>query len=397
MELDFVDIDLGASNTRITGASGNIIVMPNNMCNLTGKDVVADRIESNDEVLENNLDITITKLDDKSENPMFPVRAMYGKMAERYSTSQVRPNSLSHKSEQLVNYVSAIMGVAVQRLREGIGENIVLFLAVPPVELHKARERFQSLLGRYEVKFNKYLNGAKTTFNIVDVECDSESVLAMASMLFSADGKVRPEAKSLLKKRVLSVDIGASTSDLCACENGKPIDMASRTYKIGGNIARAYFINLIRENYGFDLPLADAEQAIAEGRMQVGDDYVDVSNYVIESKMQLAERVVQYMQTYFGEIDMPIQSFNAVMVSGGGSMQGQYVDEATNDVVVTSSPLSTYVVEPLQKVCKTISVVHYGDDARYANIRGLLLKSKAAMPKIVAKMDIQRAQETITA
>lgn len=388
MKLDYVCVDLGASDTRVENASGNVRVLPNNMCDVTGRDSEADRVEPNDNSLESNIDVTINKIDG-AECSYFPVRAMYGKMAERFSISQVRPNSMEHKSDQQVNYVSAILGAATQRLSEGTGEDIVMFIAVPPVEINKARDKFAQLLGRYEVKFNKYLNGAKVIFNVVSVVCKSESELAMASMLFSQDGKPRPEHKTLFKKKVLSVDIGASTSDLCVCINGKPVEVAGRTYKVGGNVARAYFINLIRENFGFDMSLSDAEIAIAEGRMQMGDSYVDVSEYVKQSKMQLAERVVQSLQTYFNEIDMPIQSFNAVAVSGGGSMRGQYVDENSNDVITTSEPLSSFVIEPLKKICSTIEVVHYGEDARYANIYGLALAAKAEMPKIEAKLNLE--------
>ena len=112
-----------------------------------------------------------------------------------------------------------------------------------------------------------------------------------------------------------------------------------------------------------------------EGRLQSGNNYDDVSGLVSEAKMGLARQLVSNLQTYFQRVGVPLRTVNTIVVSGGGSMQSQYVNN-DGEVIKTSEPMSYFVTQELQKISSGTDVVEYGDDARFANIKGLFIRAK---------------------
>lgn len=381
---NFVAIDLGASGTRYTSDSGKIALMPNNMVFLdTTKPV---DMEPYDNAIENALEVVINKEGglvlkkgegvNAIEETVFPVKALIGTMADRYASTNERPSMLEHKYNQRINYVSVITAAAISRLTQNVGEDINLYIALPPTEIKKAKELMLSnLVGRYVVEFPKYLGGASVKLNIQDVSFFEESFMAMVSYFFTMQGTPREEAKPYMSGQVLSLDIGASTTDIAIIRNGRYLDKSGQTYKEGGNIARDELIDLVQEEYAFALPIEDAERTMAEGRLQLGSSYKVISDLVADSKKVLANQIVNNITHYFQRKEIPLQSIQAIIVSGGGSMQSQYVNEQA-EVVKTSEPISMYITESLRKVCPEIVVVPYGEDARLANIRGLFVRAK---------------------
>lgn len=378
--MNFVASDLGASSTRYTTENGKIQILPNNF--VMREYGTVTKLEQNVEDIESNLEVTIDK--EGGATPYFPATFLVGKMAERFSSNFVTPDINKHKHQQKVNYLSTVLSVAVAKLKFGLGDEIISFLAVPPVEINSAKDILkENLVGKYTVTFHKYNGGTTVEFSIVDVMAYEESVLAMASFFFNMNGTPKEEHKDFMRGKVLSLDIGASTSDVAVVENGRYIDRSGRTIKTGGNVARASFIDFITEQEGYNLPEADAEKAIAEGRITEGNGYKDVSNLVNKAKRELAYQLTTPLTKYFGQIQIPIQQIRAIIVSGGGSMVGQYTND-DGEVVITSEPLSKYVTEALQDICPSVVTVSYGDDARFANIKGLFIRAKITMAKIMA-------------
>ena len=124
-----------------------------------------------------------------------------------------------------------------------------------------------------------------------------------------------------------------------------------------------------------DLPIPDAERTMAEGRLQLGNTFDDVSDLVNIAKTDLAKQLTQYMQTYFKRVNIPIQTINAIIVSGGGSVQSQYSKD-TGEIVKTSEPMSYFVTNELKSWSSGTDVIEYGEEARFANIKGLYIKAK---------------------
>lgn len=369
--MNFTAVDLGASSTRYTSDCGKISVIPNNMVFLD-PDKKVD-IEPYDDSIESALEVKIVK---EGDSKFFPVKALVGQMAERFSSNNDRPSVLANKHVQRINYVSGVLAVALSKLAYGLDEQIKLYVALPPIEVKNAKEIVkENFIGDYTVTFPKYKGGTTVKFSIVDVACHEESCMAVLSYFFTLEGIPNQENKKYLTGNVLSLDIGASTTDLAIVRNGGYLDKSGQTYKTGGNIARDYLIDTIRAKYGFDLPARDAELTMAEGRVQLGNKYEDVSDLVDEAKRNFAKSVVNQMQGYFRQVDIPIQTIRAIIVSGGGSMQSEYVNEQ-GETVKTSEPMSHYITEALKEICDGIEVEPYGDSPRLANIKGLFIRAK---------------------
>jgi len=377
-----VSIDLGASSSRYCSDSGIISVVPNNMVFLPTMET--SRIQSDAADIESNLEVQIVKHEaNPNETPLdqqlqcFPVNVLVGIMAEKHRNVNIRPDLNLHKHEQMINYISAVLAVAISKVKYGLDENIDLYLAMPPIEVEKASVEFKRrLLGTYTVTFPKFNGGTTVEFTISDVQCSAESLMACTSFFFNGNGSIKDNAKKYMQGTVLSLDIGASTTDLAIIRRGQFLDKTGKTYKVGGNVARDNLGDMITEQYAFDLPIADLERTMSEGRLQLGNNYADVSELVNAAKLDLAKRLIQHMQTYFKQVNIPIQTINTIVVSGGGSMQSQYIDD-NGEIVKTSEPMSYFVTQQLtEDYSKGTEVVPYGEEARFANIKGLFIKAK---------------------
>lgn len=381
MSMNFVAIDLGASSTRYVSNTGKIDVLPNNMVYVKEETMVDQEPYSGE--VEAALDVTIEY---SQESDYFPCRVLVGQMAERYSPTNIKPSLMTNKHTQKINYVSAVLAMAVSKMRYGLSDDLQLYLAMPPVEAKSAKEIVKkNLVGKYTVRFNK-MNNTEVKFEITDVNIYEESFMAMLAYFFDTSGKVREQAKQFANGNILSMDIGASTTDLAIVQNMRYLEKSGQTYKIGGNIARDSLMDSIREEYGFDAPIDMAELVMAEGRIQMGNTYQDCSEKVRDAKRAFAEQIVEQIQGYFRKVNIPIQTIRAIVVSGGGSMSGQYI--ADGEVVTTSEPMSYFITEALNNVCPGVAVEQFSDNPRMANITGLFIR---------ANIDIRRKMASAAA
>ena len=380
--MEFVALDLGASSTRYISNNGKVGILPNNM-QFIQLNTRVDLEPYNDEI-EGALDITI-ECDKESE--FFPVRVLVGSMAARYSPTNVRPSVMTNKYVQKINYVSAVLASAVCKEKNVLGEELIGYVGLPPVEVNIARDIIRNnLVGHYKVTFNKL--DKQVEFDIVDVGCFEESFMAILSYFFDVNGKLREQAKKYGYGNVLSLDIGASTTDLVVVSDMKYLERSGQTYKTGGNVAREFLRDDLRALYGYDVPDEIADIAMAEGRIQMGNSYEDISSLVESAKQRFAAQVVEQMHSYFRKVNIPIQTIRAIIVSGGGSMRSEYVAE-DGSVVETSQPMSYYITQELNKVCPGVEVEPHVLDARLANIYGLFIRANIDIRKRMSKVQKQ--------
>lgn len=369
----FICVDLGASNTRYSVDDGIMHWMPNNVAIIKQDENTRMEVwDSNnlDERINQHLDVTIEKT--SGESSYFPLRALVGKIADRYTSVSDKPTGMENKHTQRITYINAIVATAVSRLATGDKgdkmNEVYMYLALPPVEASRASDYVnKELCGEYKVTFN--MLGEYVNLHIKSVKCMEESLAAITTFFFS-DGKPTDKVSKYGNGYVLSIDIGASTTDLVAVQNMRYLERTGKTIKIGGNVVRDYVIDDIMSQDNIDLNLDSAEAAVAEGRVQTGMSYIDCSEIVSNAKSMFAEQIVNNMQTYFKQIGIPIQSFMAIVVSGGGSMPGGYID---NDGIShkTSESMAYFITEKLKGVCSTIAVEYIDDNPRLANIKGL--------------------------
>ncbi len=393
----FVAIDLGASGSRVCTDNGLISVLPNNVTYLP--DGVVSELQSDVNEIEFNLEAQITKEGDTSSNHYFPATVLMGAMAERYRGTPDTPKVDAHKYMQRINYISSVMSVAVILMKYGTetarfdGDTPVvsLYLAVPPIEHSEASVKFkEELVGKYTVYFPKFNGGQSVTFIIDDVFCERESMMAVTSFIFSPK-TMRPkdETKEFMKDYLVSVDIGASTTDIIAIKDGQFLDKTSQTFKTGGNILRDNVANLLTQKYGFSIPDEAVDKAIMEGRLKLGSGYDDISDILKLAKQEFAKSITPHLPSYFNRVQIPIQLINGMLVSGGGSLASQYFDE-NGTLIETSPSMSHYVTEDLKASAKNLRVIQYGGEARFANIKGLFVRARVRE----ALKARERAQET---
>lgn len=378
----FACVDFGASETRyMSHLSTAINFLPNNTVFVGGSDNI-DLLPSTDNV-ESALDVSINKVE---KSDFFPCRALIGEMATRYSNTNITPSGMNTKTAQPVNHVSVITAVALTLMDEPEMDthNVSLYLALPPVEVQSIKERIQEQFkGQYTVVFNK-LGGKEVHFKIVDVEPYAESFLAGLAFMFGLDGKRKSIFDKYTKGNLLSIDIGASTTDLAVITDRVYQERTGRTYKLGGNVVRDAVINTIMARFdGYDIPIEEATTVVKEGRLRYGNDYRAAADIVSDAKRVYASKIVQNLNSYFSTIGIPLQSIRAILVSGGGSMSSTYQvnDEA---LIETVASMTYYITEELHKVCKTVAVEEYDGNPRTANIEGLYLR---------AKMDLKQKQK----
>lgn len=386
--MSFVVIDIGASGSRYCSDNGQISVVPNNM--VIADDNAVSNLTSDTPEIEGNLEVFIEQtsrtntqafsglkvVNDGLLTDPFPAHVFVGLMAEKHKEPDERPNMLMHKHVQRINYISAVLACALSKLKNGLDDHIDLYMAVPPVETQTSKDIFKAVLpGTYKVTFPKYMGGTVIEFTIDDTACYEESLMASTSYFFNMNGTLKDASKQWLTCVLLSLDIGASTTDVSIIKKGSYLDKSGFTIKTGGNEALDYLIDEVRTRYGYDLPHADAEIAMAEGRLQNGNAYDDISDIIFEAKKSLAKKITNEMVAYFKRISFPIQMINAIMVSGGGSLQSQYVN-GDGEIVKTSEPMSFFVTNEMKKWCANTDVIEYGPEARLANVKGLFIRAK---------------------
>ena len=368
----FTVIDLGASGSRYTTDGGKIYELANNMVTIPNAELTSI-VPYDDNTIEESLEVFISK---GGSSKYFPVHILSGNMATRFSSNNDRPSVNNHKYRQAINYIQAILIAAVAKIKVNDSSDVKLYIATPPVETLEAQKAFgEELSGQFTVRFPKYKGGVEVNVNNKSVHCCEESVMACTSFFFNMNGKIREEAKAFLTGTVLSLDIGASTTDLAIVKNGKFLERSGQTYKTGGNVVRDFVMEHVTSTYGFDPDQEMADTAVIEGRLQLGNGYVEIGEVVSQAKRELARGLTKNMETYFKRINIPIQSIRAIMVSGGGSKQSQYVSEL-GEVIKTSDPMSEFVTAELQEWSPNTVVVNYGDDARLANVKGLFIRAK---------------------
>lgn len=392
-QMSFVAADLGASSTRYVSNTGKVHVLPNNMV-FIDKDANVDQEPYSNDV-ESALDVTI-ECDNGSKH--FPARVLIGSMATRYSASSSRPSVMMNKHVQRINYISAVMTVALSKMKYVMSDSVDVYIALPPIEVKTAKDIVaQNLVGNYTVTFHK-LNDMQVKFRIDSVSSFEESFMAMLAYFFDMNGQVRDASKRYASGAVLSMDIGASTTDLAVVQNMQYLEKSGKTYKTGCNIAREFLSDYIRAEYGFDVPPEIGDLALAEGRIQMGDTYRDCSEAVEKAKRAFAEQIVEQIQGYFRTVNIPLQTIRAIVVSGGGSMEGSYISE-DGKRIATSQPISRFITEELNKVCSGVAVEQFPNNPRLANIMGLFVRANIDMhrkQKMQAEQAVQAEHDTKT-
>ena len=375
-ENDFVSIDLGASETRVVSNDAVIYELPNNAVFIDRGERVDAAVKRGDtphDEIIGALDVTIDK-ESGTKCEHFPCRVLMGDLAERYSPTCTRPSVLKKKSEQQINYVSAIVAAAHQVLLGAVEESFEVFLCLPPMEVAYDKDMVAALLcGTYKVKFNKLEK--EVSFEIKMLTCVEEAFMALTTFFFDKKGKAIEKSKPFAKGYVLSLDIGASTTDVAAAKDGRYVEKSGQTFKTGCNVIQAFVGNYIRGKYGYDPTNEELDSVLRTGRVTRGNRFDDISDALRRGKAEFARSIIEQLQNYFRLVNIPLQTIRAIVVSGGGSLASSYVDEdGTN--ITTTGPVSEFITKELNNVVDGIEVLTLDTDPREANILGAYIRAQ---------------------
>ena len=406
--MSFVCVDIGASSTRYINSGGSVGVLPNNI-EIIEKTVNGERVPDMDPVmcqidsleLQDNLEIIIEHPNEYVDPDFpdalyhtanFPIHAMVGSMAKNLGYSNITPVMAKNKTGQIVNFISWVLTVAVSRLQGKVDEHVDLHIALPPKEVTARRADVPKLYGgEYTVHFVRYNQTVK--FYIDSVECFPESSAALTSFMLKLDGTPSDNYKAYGNKCIMSVDIGASTSDFILMEKGSIVEKTGRTFSTGGITAMEKITTRIQQMYS-DIDEDDALNAAIEGRINTGGGkYTVVSDIVNDAKRQVASTLVHQMDSYLRNNGKSLRNIDLIVVSGGGSLPSSYVNE-NNETVITSKPVSEFFVELLSKQSDgvDVKVVNHSDNPRMANLFGLYIRARL---KEVRNLQLKREQSQV--
>ena len=381
--MNFVGVDIGASNTRMTNSKYDFFAIPNNVALLTTEvngqtvpDMEVSKVSPGSSDITESLEVIIKG--DNKEASMFPVHVLMGFMGTSYGATSV-PTSATRKSRQAINYISVITAAAVSKMRSDLENDLMLIVAVPPIEVDVAKEEMQkNLLGKWTVEFPKYNGGTTVEFTVKDLITVPEGAMAMTSFFLNPYNTEIAEHKDYQSKTLLSIDIGASTTDLAIVQSKRVLRKTYRTIKLGGNTADSALVNQILAKYDIKVDSENLAKGMQTGYIKNGgSSMLNVSDCVIKAKQELAAKIYDKMREYFDEVDVQLSSIDAIVVSGGGSMSSEFKQRNgdTVETLVTSQPMSTYLYEILKKNNPNINidVVSHSDNPRLANIYGICI------------------------
>lgn len=380
--VDFVAVDIGASNTRFASANGDklsaISIIPNNTVFIDMDTNIT--MDTQDKAINDNLDVSIYKSDVSEEarvkiegsgEPFFPMRALIGEMADRYNAVPIRPNSNTHKHNQRISYMSSLVAIALSKLSNPeMSNDIKLYIALPPIEVRNSKQDIADyFIGEYTVVFNRITDEDRKTvkFNIVDVRCFEESRAALMEFIMSAD---ETSLNDYANSVILSIDIGASTTDFVIFNKRKFLDKTGLTVPVGGNMLHDYILDDFNTN-GEQISDDAIELLIREGRRRDGAKLVECGSIVDRAKERVVQDIMVRLNTYFSRIRMTPKDVSYIVVSGGGSMPSSYIDDS-GKCKITSDPLSKFLTKVMAELSPNTQVLFFADEPRLANIRGLV-------------------------
>lgn len=371
--MDYVAIDLGASNTRYMSIDRKVNFVDNSMVFLENGAQLRD-LDKIDDIVENNLELIITRNSDiESKHFNGPVHVCIGELVSRTSKIVEKINQNDHKSNQRAAYVSVILSVALSKLKNpSLGDKINLFQMLPPSEVASSTSKkkfIDTAKGKYKVEFPRVgENGVVVEFEINDVFLFEEGRMGVIQFIFD---DAHPENRTKYSSvRLMVIDVGASTTDVCIFDKGKFMEISGNTLPVGCNNCLTSIVRSL-ESMGKRVTINDAALSLIDGRRPNGAKRVPIPDIINEAKEDLAADIMARLMGYFTNIGISLDSIQYVIVSGGGSLPSSYIDEETGKQVIVADSITTPISAAIKEYCDGIETIHIGDDPRTANIRGL--------------------------
>lgn len=394
--MSFVDIDLGASDTRYVGNNKIIRILPNRIAFDTnngpnGFTPVELEVDNPDKI-ESCLEFIVTKdesgVADAEKSTYFPMHFLMGSIAERSGLPFVSPVKDKHKTNQIVNYASMIACMTMTKILDNIDDDeTTLGICLPythttPDDIAKYK---REITGKFEVFLPKYKGGTTISINVTKAGYATEGVVSILSFFMNTDSIDNRGEDPFVKENkkysnpnyyTVSIDIGHSTTDFAVFKGSSLINSTVNTVNEGGiSLVSAVTKALSKKEYGF----SDSEiaEALSEGRIRIGasDRYIEFYDELKDAKEKLANSIYERMSKWFDEIgDIQAYKIGLVIVSGGGSLSSGYIDE-NGEFHETVPSIVDIMKDKIHDKFPGADIKRHSDDARMANIKGIFANS----------------------
>lgn len=161
---------------------------------------------------------------------------------------------------------------------------------------------------RYDVKIN-------------NVEIYPEGLAAYVYCVYDETGEPRQGYEKYTEDVVLTLDIGAGTTDGCVIADGELINNTRFTSSIGGNNVKAMLKRLIKAKYNYgNIKDEQLEEAVKTGYIKDGSQQIDVAELVKTAKVDVAKMLVADIQDTLETFGFSIRSIGSLLAVGGGTL-----------------------------------------------------------------------------
>lgn len=197
-----------------------------------------------------------------------------------------------------------------------------LTILLPPEQADNQKTLVEDLKNMPSLEF--LLPEAEIKFNIDDVSIQQEGYTAFFGALFDRRTK-EPRAKfaNEISKRILVVDVGEGTTDLMLVDGGVALESSKRTLNMGG----ANVISQARLSYSKDTNTDYARElflpAVLTGKLTVGNQQIDVVDYINESKFMISFQLVNNIKDYLMASNIPVETISHLLIVGGGTLKAE--------------------------------------------------------------------------
>lgn len=359
-------IDLGNSETRVGIQYGR--------SSKTGLPRTSISLLSNGYSAIDEVNIPILKASgnyDAETSRIFKIEEGYycnGDIANtEYGMGVTRPSSMFKKYES-VETMKAILNSICQGIIEVANMNNAepedvhvswdVYVLLPPGNIEEvvhtsAGDMSGAAFLASKIKSIKHLEfmlpELSTEVNVNSVTVFPEGHCAFMAVLFEHKGKMREGYKQLVTMPTIIFDIGAGTSDICVVENGKTLINTRYTVEIGGNNVHKKVANMLKAD-GIKLYDSDIRKGVVTGYVMDGAKKVHIERKIAMAKQQVANQLVNEVQTFFEDKGYPPQRLANLLVCGGGAERGESA---------SIKPISDYIDHYMKALSPNITNVEY--------------------------------------
>jgi hypothetical protein len=259
-----------------------------------------------------------------------------GESAERFGIAARRTGAERYRPDY---YGVGAMSVLTRLYHHGSFE-VELFCSHPPQHVGYTDSLRQSVLGRWDVT----AGGRDYHINVVYCDTFDEPTGGLMNVLLNEQGN-RYQNGSILRAKVLVIDIGAGTTDFIVVTAGDIDYGTAQTHALGIHNVVEYFERAFRSRYKnqvkgtLTLDPAKVRAAIIDGVFYGGGLELDCAIEAEQARNILVNRIGNILQSVYGGGF----NYDAILLTGGGSalLYNHLLQVIDNQNIIPAEDLET--------------------------------------------------------